>query len=160
MLYIENIKIDTVMKNIIYTILIITLICCDSSTEKKVSESSESSELSESSQVLTAKEVSYQDKLYTLYFLIKENDFNKAGYALTKDVNDKYGNEKWEVATPTYIYEQSIVTELKKYNNVVDFYNSELGRFVRDQYQKCNYNSQIKNTMNYNTEAVCYIKGL
>ena len=160
MLYIENIKIDTVMKNIIYTILIITLICCDSSTEKKVSESSESSELSESSQVLTAKRLSWKDDIYTIYGLIKNSDFNKAGYALTGAVKDKYGYEKWEVATPIFIFEQSTVTELKKYKDMFDFYNSKLGRFVRDQYQKCNYNLKIGNTLTYKTDAVCYIKGL
>ena len=142
------------MKNIIYTILIITLFCCDSSTEKKVSESSG---LSESSQVLTTKRISWEDDRKTIFDLVKFNDFNKAGYALLMPVNDKYGYEKWEAKTPTYIYEQSTVTELKKYNLSSDFYYSDLGRFVLEQMWECNKLSAEKIRK---FEAVCYIKGL
>lgn len=132
------------MKSILNYILFTTIILgCGNINNKD----GESSNLSESNKILTAKANISENSFATILNLVRENDFNKAGYALLEPVTDQYGYEKWLATTPTFIFDQRTVIELKKYRTVTDFWSSKYGSVVVSQATKCYENSS----------TLCYI---
>ena len=125
------------MKNIIYITLILSLINCGNSAGNEKSKSS----------VLTAKEKYTENSKLTILNLVKNNPFNEAGYALLKSSVDEYGYTNWEIRNPTFVFDKSVYTELKKYKTAADFWYSSYGENIIDKMIDCYKNNS----------KICYI---
>jgi hypothetical protein len=103
--------------------------------------------------ILTTKRKLNENSLLTILNLVKDSTFNDGGYALLEPINDKYGYEKWEPTNPTFIFEQTTVTELKKYRSVEDFWFTKDGEIIREKMIECNKNSSVFCRLNHKLKS-------
>ena len=139
------------MRKLIYYIIFTSIILgCGKINNKEGDESN----LSKSNKILTAKINLTENSFEQILKLVKNNDFNKAGYALLEDVIDEYGYKKWEATPPTFIFEQRTVTELKKYRTVTDFWSSNYAQDnIIPQATKCYKNNSTICYISHNGES-------
>jgi hypothetical protein len=73
----------------------------------------------------------------SLLNVVKNSVFNPKGYYLLVDKKDKYGYTKWERYSNTMIFSEDVVVELKKYQTVEDFWQSEYGTNIVNKIIDC-----------------------
>ena len=101
-------------------------------------------EKKESNSPLTVQLNESENPKLTLLELIKNNSFNEYGYVLLMDTEDEYGYTKWKEWGPIYIFEKTIVEELKKFKSVEDFWYSDFGSKVIEKMIECSKNNKEK----------------
>ena len=95
------------------------------------------------SEPLTVKFKSYENSKETILKLVKNNPYNEKGYVMLMDERDEYGNTQWVKEEPVFKFDPSIVTELKRYNTVQDFWYSDFGGGIIDQMVSC-YKNRVE----------------
>lgn len=110
--------------------LTVILIGCNNSKKTEVS-----NDISEEPSGVV--ENGYENDKLTLFNYIRANNYNPHGYYMLIEETDEYGKPKLEKHTCTMIFSENVVNELKKYNTVEDFWNSDYGSKIIDKIIDC-----------------------
>ena len=121
------------MKNLLISIFVLMFVSCQQNTSKKPN-------VSVSNEPLTVKFKDNENSNLTILKLVKNNRYNENGYVLLMDEEDEYGYTQWGKWGPVFKFDPSVVTELKRYKTVEDFWYSDFGGGIIDQIVSCNKN--------------------
>jgi hypothetical protein len=85
------------------------------------------------------------------------NEYNEKGYKGLRKYKDDYGYTQWEFrGYGVFIFNEELVSEMKKYRTIIDFANSETGRFVSDKMRDC-YIERKEHETPINTGVIDYL---